>query len=95
MAKAKLTGSRRVSRATMHKEIASIAQRAFSAAFNEIFRYVVQVNPRGHSFVRQYLRAMRDRLEWHEARRPDRRGSAAATKLAKGLYARRSRRAAA
>lgn len=95
MVKSKSTRSGRVSRATMRNEIASIAERHFSAAFNEIMQYYVQVNPRGHSYVGQYLRAMRDQLEWHEARRPDQRLSTAATKLAKALYARRSRRAAA
>lgn len=86
--------SLRVSRATMRKEIRSIAHRHFGAAFNEILQYYGEVNPRGHSYVDQYLRAMRDQLEWHEARRPDRRLSTASTKLAKALYGRRSRRAA-
>ena len=95
MRKSKSTRSRRVSRATMQKEIASIAQQHFTGAFNDMFYYLVRVNPNGHSYVRQYLRAMRKQLEWHEARRPDLKVSAAATKLAKALYGRRSRRAAA
>ena len=72
----KPTGSLRVSRATMQREIGAIARRHFREAFDEICAYYGQVNPRGHSYVPEYLRAMRDQLEWHEAgRRQTGRGS--------------------
>lgn len=60
----------KVSHATMRKELATIAERSFSRAFNEMFKYIFRVNPGGHSYVRQYLKAMRDQLEELEATQP-------------------------
>ena len=55
MARSKPVRSRRVSYRTMRKHLTEIAGRHFSAAFNDMFAYAVVVNPRGHSFLRQYL----------------------------------------
>ena len=62
MVKSKPVRSRRVSHHVMRKHMAEIAQHHFSAAFNDMFAYVAAVNPRGHSYVRQYLRAMSEQL---------------------------------
>lgn len=58
---------RRVSNAAMHKELASIAERHFSGAFNEMFQYVLKSNPGSSTFMRHYVRAMRGQLERDEA----------------------------
>ena len=66
--------TRRVSPRAMRQALLAIASRHFNQCFNEMCGYYGQVNPNGHSYIQQSLRAMREVLEDRERRRPDRRG---------------------